>query len=399
MTKTRIACAVVGVLSLVAAALMAWWITPSYVARIPDGKNISRTYEGTFQSLLDPTALASGNLLGAIKRNVPVSVVQDVKAEQTSGNTALMSDSRTTEAAGTKVEQTKWEYAVDRQSLEATSNHPSSWNVIPAKGLTVSFPFGAQKKNYEGWTPETQTTVPLTYLRSETKQGITTYVYEAKVPPTKIVDPQILASLPKQLPTSLIQLLGSAGAVPPAQAALLAQILPQLGAQATMAYTLQDDSTFWVDPSTGLVIDVHRNQERIANLVLPNGSTAPLIPAVAVTYQDTAASSQAAADDARHGRTVIRWLGVYLPIILLILGVVLLALAALLPGRRRERGPVGPEAGAGPGSGSGSGSGPGPGSGPEAGPGPAPGSGPGAGPGSGPGPWPETGPGPEATHP
>jgi len=182
MTKTRIACAVVGVLSLVAAALMAWWITPSYVARIPDGKNISRTYEGTFQSLLDPTALASGNLLGAIKRNVPVSVVQDVKAEQTSGNTALMSDSRTTEAAGTKVEQTKWEYAVDRQSLEATSNHPSSWNVIPAKGLTVSFPFGAQKKNYEGWTPETQTTVPLTYLRSETKQGITTYVYEAKVP-------------------------------------------------------------------------------------------------------------------------------------------------------------------------------------------------------------------------
>jgi hypothetical protein len=355
MTKTRIACAVVGVLSLVAAALMAWWITPSYVARIPDGKDISRTYEGTFQSLLDPTALASGNLLGAVKQNVPMTVVQDVRAEKTSGGKALMSDSRTTEAAGTKVEQTKWEYAVDRKSLEATSSHPGSWNVIPAKGLTVSWPFGAQKKNYEGWTPETQTTVPLTYLRSEKKQGITTYVYEAKVPPTKIVDPQILASLPKELPTPLIKLLGSAGAVPPAQAAQLEQILPQLGAQATLAYTLQDDSTFWVDPSTGLVIDVHRNQQRVAALTLPNGSTVPLIPAVAATYQDTAASSQKAADDARHGRTVIRWLGVYLPIILLALGVVLLALAGLLPGRRRQRGrgrgPVEPEAGAGPGPG------------------------------------------------
>ena len=54
MTKTRIACAVVGVLSLVAAALLAWWITPSYVARTPSGKNIERTYDGTFQSLLDP---------------------------------------------------------------------------------------------------------------------------------------------------------------------------------------------------------------------------------------------------------------------------------------------------------------------------------------------------------
>ena len=132
MTKTRIACAVVGVLSLVAAALLAWWITPSYVARVPDGKNINRNYNGTFQSLLDPKALASGNLLGAIKQGVPMTVAQDVKVETTDGNKALISDSRTTQAAGSTVEQTKWEYAVDRQSLEAVSSHPSSWNVVPA---------------------------------------------------------------------------------------------------------------------------------------------------------------------------------------------------------------------------------------------------------------------------
>jgi DUF3068 family protein len=356
MTKTRIACAVVGVLSLVAAALMAWWITPSYVARIPDGKDISRNYTGTFQSLLDPTALASGNLLGAIKQNVPLTVVQDVKAEKTDGGKALMSDSRTTEAGGTKVEQTKWEYAVDRKSLEAVSSHPSSWNVIPAKGLTVSFPFGAQKKDYVGWVPETQTTTTLKYLRSESKQGITTYVYESKVSPTKIADPQILATLPKQLPASLLKLLASAGNLPAPQVAQLDQILPQLGAQATMAYLFQDDSTFWVDPNTGLVIDVHRNQQRVAALALPNGTAIPLLPAVAATYQDTAASSQKAADDARHGHTVIRWLGVYLPIILLALGFVLLVLAGglgLLRGRRRGRGPTEPEAGPGPAAGPG----------------------------------------------
>ncbi len=346
VTKTRIACAVVGVLSLVAAALMAWWITPSYVARIPDGKNISRTYEGTFQSLLDPTALASGNLLGAIKQNVPMSVAQDVKVEKTSGGKALISDSRTTSAGGTKVEQTKWEYAVDRKSLEAVSGHPSSWNVIPAQGLTVSWPFGAKKKNYQGWTPETQTVATLTYLRSEKKQGITTYAYEAKVPPTKIVDPQILATLPKQLPSSLLKLLGTAGALPAAQAGQLAQILPELPAEVTLAYTFQDDSTFWIDPNTGLVIDVQRNQQRIAAIALPNGTTVPLIPAVAATYQTAPASAQKAADDARHGRTVIRWLGVYLPIILLALGFVLLVLAGglgLLRGRRQR--PVAPTSG------------------------------------------------------
>ena len=353
MTKTRIACAVVGVLSLVAAALLAWWITPSYVARTPSGKNIERTYDGTFQSLLDPQALAAGNLLGAVKQNVPMTVAQDVKVEKTSGNKALISDSRTTSAAGAKVEQTKWQYAVDRKSLEAVSSHPSSWtDLIPAQGLTVSWPFGAQKKNYEGWTPETQKVAPLTYLRSEKKQGITTYVYQAKVAPTKIADPQILAALPKELPVDLLKLLGTAGALPAAQAAQLAQILPELPNPVPLAYTFQDDSTFWVDPHTGLVIDVQRAQQRVAEIALPNGTTVPLIPAVAVTYQDSAASSKAAADDARHGRTVISWLGVYLPIILLALGVVLLALAGVLRGRRRPAAPVSaPAAGPGPGAG------------------------------------------------
>ena len=381
MTKTRIACAVVGVLSLIAAALMAWWITPSYVARIPSGKDLSRNYQGTFQTLLDPHALASGNLLQAIKQNVPMTVAQDVKAQSTSGNTALMSDSRTTQAAGATVEQTKWQYAVDRQSLEAVSSHPSSWIVVPAKGLTVSFPFGAQKKNYTGWVPETQTTTTLNYLRSEQKQGITTYVYEGKVGLTKMVDQQILATLPKQLPGSLLKLLASAGNLPAALAGQLTQLLPQLPAEVPMAYLFQDDSTFWVDPDTGLVIDVHRNQQRVAAIALPNGATVPLIPAVAVTYQDTAASSQAAADDARHGSTVISWLGVWLPIILLVLGVVLLALAALLGLRRPTAPAAGPGAGTGPAAG--------PGAGPAAGPGPGP------GPGTGPG----TGSGPETTHP
>src|SRR5512139_1291035 len=228
MTKTRITCAVLGVVSLVAAALLAWWITPTFVARVPDGRDTKRALEGTFQTLLDPAALAQGNLLQAVKSNVPMAINQVVDVEQTSGDNALISDSRTTTAGGTKLEQTRWQYAVDRYSLEAVGNHPSDWNVVPAQGLTVNWPLGAQKKTYQGWTPETRTTTPLSYVRSEDKQGITAYVYQAKVAPTKIVDEQILATLPKALPQSLFKLLGQAGLLPAAQAAKLAQVLPQL---------------------------------------------------------------------------------------------------------------------------------------------------------------------------
>ncbi|NUP53252.1 MAG: DUF3068 domain-containing protein [Catenulispora sp.] len=335
MTKTRITCAVLGVICLVAAALMAWLVTPKWVARVPSDHTVDRTYEGTFKSLLDPGVLAQGNLQQAIKSNVPLTVVQHVQVDKTSGNKALISDTRTTSAAGAKVEQTKWDYAIDRRSLEAISNHPSDWVVIPAQGLTVSWPFGAEKKNYQGWTPETRTTTPLTYLREEKKQGITTYVYEAKAPSAKIVDDQILAVLPKTLPLALLRQLGQGGALPAGEAAQLAQILPQLPESVPLAYTFQDDSTFWVDPSTGLVIDVHRTQQRVAGIALPTGTAVPLLPVAVAAYQDTAASSQKAADEARHGRTVIRWLGVYLPIILLAVGVVLVLLALLLRGRRR----------------------------------------------------------------
>ena len=233
--------------------------------------------------------------------------------------------------------------------------------MIPAKGLTVSWPFGAQKKNYEGWTPETQTTAPLTYLRSEKKQGITTNVYEAKVAPTKIVDPQILAALPKQLPAASSSCSPPPATSPRPRPHSWRRSSPAPG-RGPMAYTFQDDSTFWVDPDTGLVIDVQRNQQRIAAIALPTGTPVPLIPAVAATYETTPASPKQAADDASNGSNVIRWLGVYIPIILLVLGVVLLALTAFLFWRGRRRGPTVPPA-------------------PTAGPGPA------------------AGPGPEATHP
>jgi hypothetical protein len=144
-----------------------------------------------------------------------------------------------------------------------------------------------------------------------------------------------------------------------------------------LAYTFQDDSTFWVDPHTGLVIDAHRDQKRVAAIALPTGSVVPLIPAVAATYQTTAASSQNAADDARNGSTAISWVGVWVPIILLVLGVVLLAVAAFLWMRRRPAtpagtaGPTGPRSPTGPAGSTGGPAGP---AGP-AGPGPNPGAG------------------------
>ncbi len=140
MSKLKIVLASLGGLCLLAAALLAWLITPNYVARVPDDRTLNRSYEGTFQALFDPRVLAQGNLAAAIKINLPLAIAQVVKVQKTSGDTALLSDTRTTTAAGQPVEHTVWNYAVDRYSLEAVSNHPSDWQVVPAQGLVVGWP-------------------------------------------------------------------------------------------------------------------------------------------------------------------------------------------------------------------------------------------------------------------
>jgi hypothetical protein len=346
MSKTRIAGAVLGVLLIVASALLAFLITPKWIARLPGGTTKDRAYEGTFQSLLDPQALAQGHLAEALKIGVPLSIAQVVKVEKTSGNTALVSDTRTTSAGGAAVEHTSWQYALDRRSMEAVSSRPSGWTVVDASGLTVGWPFGADKKTYQGWTPEIGKTAPVTYLRQESKQGLSTYVFQATVPATKITDSQILATLPKALPKSLLATLGQSGAVPAAVAQELGQALPQLADPVPLAYTFEDNSQFWIEPTTGVVVDVQRSQKRVAGLALPNGTAVPLLPVAVANYHETAASVKNAAEDASDGRGSIRLFHLILPIIGAVVGVVLLLLSLFLRGRRpgasQQAGPARP---------------------------------------------------------
>ncbi len=50
MRKAAITCGVIGIVLLVAAGLLAWWITPTYIARVPSNYNKTRTYTGTIRS-------------------------------------------------------------------------------------------------------------------------------------------------------------------------------------------------------------------------------------------------------------------------------------------------------------------------------------------------------------
>lgn len=328
---------VVGLALIASAFVLAYVITPDYLKRLPDDTDTTRSYDGTFKTLVDAQEVAKGNIAAAIKANVPLSVQRTVKVEKTSGNTALVSDSRTTKAAGAQVEKTDWKYAVNRKTLEAASSHPSDWTVVDAQGLTVSWPLGAQKKTYVGWRPETETTTPLTYTRSESKSGVGTYVYDAHLPPTRITDKQVLASLPPAVPKATLALVGQLGTLTPQAKLQLTALLQKLSDPVPLAYTLESTDTFWIHPETGIVVDTRRSQQRVAGVVDPgSGAFLPLLPVSDVSYQATAKSVSAAADDAKDAHDAITFVGTILPIIVGIVGAILVA-AALLIRRRRPR--------------------------------------------------------------
>ena len=337
MRKAAVISGVVGLVLMVAGGLLAWWITPSYIAQLPSSYNKTRTYDGTVRSLFDPAALASGNLAGAIKTGLPATVTENVKVQQTSGGTALVQDTRTVKAAGNSIGSVISHYALNRKTLMATSSHPSNWSVTPASGLTVSWPLGAKKQTYTGWVPYTETTTPLKYIREVKQGGINTYEYQAVVPPTPIRNPQVLAALPKALPTSLLPAISAAGLVSPAELAGLSRAFP--GATSVpLGYTYQATDTYFVAPATGLVINVANNETQMGGIRLPTGAITPLIPVLAYSYHASPASLSAAVTDANNGSSAITTWGVAVPIAAACVGFLLIVLAAILWMRRRSRG-------------------------------------------------------------
>jgi hypothetical protein len=329
MRKAAISSGALGLILFIVAGLLAWWITPSYIARMPGDYNKTRTYDATVRTLFNPAALAAGNLAGAIKTGLPGTVTENVKVQQTSGNTALVQDTRNITVAGTLAGQTVTPYALDRQTLEATSSHPSNWSVIPATGLTVSWPLGAKQQNYTGWVYQTYTTTTLKYAGQAQQGGINTYVYKATVPPTPIKNPQLLASLPKSLPVSLLRPMSAAGLISAANLAGVSKLFPG-AATIPLSYTYQSNNTYYVAPATGLVVNLSNNETEMAGIALPGGKIIPVIPVLSYTYHASPASLSAAVNDANSGSSAITTWGVTVPITAAAVGFVLIVLAAFL---------------------------------------------------------------------
>jgi hypothetical protein len=187
---------------------------------------------------------------------------------------------------------------VDKQNT--SSCQPGN---ISYTGQLYLFPFGTQKQTYQYFDGTLHKSLPMTYQGQEKVAGLQTYRFQQTVPQQNLdVDPQTMAGL-------------------------LGFLAPK-AKSGTMTY--EASRTLWVEPTTGAIVAYTDREHR--QLVPDGGQPIDILNA---TFQYDKATGDTIVDQARTGHTQLLAFGRYLPIGLLVAGLVAIV-AGVMVTRRAE---------------------------------------------------------------
>jgi hypothetical protein len=325
-----------GLVLIVAALVVKFVILPGQ-AQWPDDVDSTRTYDGTLQVMLNPQALATMDLANLFVRDLPITNSRHVTTEEVKGSKAIVREvAKMIGPGGQELQGSDTWYAIDRKTMEAISKadvagFKDSDKVRDRKGLVIGFPIGTAKKEYEGWSSDLQTTLKVNYVREEERGGINTYVFESSSPPREIVDPEMLANFPAALPKDLLVGLAQTLDLPDVMREQFGNILPNLPDPVPLKYTYEYETTYWVEPTTGVLVDYDKHEARKVALQI-EGLPGPL-PVTSVfeqSYQTSASSVEDAVEDAKDAKSQLDTFGTTIPLALGVLGLVLAVVGVFL---------------------------------------------------------------------
>ncbi|MBN2114406.1 MAG: DUF3068 domain-containing protein [Acidimicrobiia bacterium] len=307
-----------GLLFVAAGLVMKFAVVPM-LAVWPDDVDSTRIYEGTLVTMLNPAALETMDVANLFLSNVPVVVDRHVTTEQVDGNKALVREVATMFGPGGEAIQGSedW-YTIDRRTTEHIANFTDNTMVKEARrGLVIGFPIGTEKRDYDGWTDDYQDLVKVEYQGVEEHEGMTAYRFTSQNGPRPIVDPSLLAMFPESLPRDVVAGLAPELGLSAEMMQQFAQILPTLPDPVPFTYLYRYETEYWVEPTTGVLIDYAKDEARILALeVDPAVISLGMVPVGEVFSLNYTASDQSIADakdDAEDGKKLINLFGVIIP--------------------------------------------------------------------------------------
>jgi hypothetical protein len=349
---------------LIAVALVIKFVILPGQAQFPGDVDSTRTYDGTLNVMLNPQALASGDLANLFLRDVPITNARHVTTEEVKGGKAIvLEEARMLGPGGQEIIGSDTWYAIDRKTMKAVPDFSGNPKVTDREGLVIGFPIGTEKKAYEGWSGDYQATVTVNYVREEKHEasGLNTYVFEASSGPREIKDPELLQTFPPGLPKALFMQLAQSLElpVPEEYKQPLGMVLANLPDPVPFKYTYEYETTYWIEPTTGVLIDYKKHEARKAALAkdvlaqaaqgvqLPEEAKTklaqflqllpdpvPLTPVFEQSYYTSDQSIQDSAKDAKDAKSQLDLFGTTLPLALGAAGLVLAVVGLILLLRR-----------------------------------------------------------------
>ena len=293
---------ITGGTALIILALVLRFVVVPAIKVLPSDLNVVRTYEGTLVTMLDPATFD-------FYRDVPIRIERIVHTEKVEGDRALvveLADLRR-EDDGTLLQSRETRYALDRRTLLPIDGFGADWH---RAGLTINFPIGTKKRDYEGWNEDAQQTATARFVGEEPRGGLDTYVFRTQTGPDPIRDPFLLALLPTEIDKATLTALLDQISLTELQRTLADETLPRLPDPVPLNYVYISDLTLWVEPTTGMAIDLVKHEERLVAL-------GPL-PVAAIFEMDWRHTPETVAEIAAETKPLIaqvRWFEKILPLL------------------------------------------------------------------------------------
>jgi Porin PorA len=322
--RSSIILAGIGVVLIVLGVLVRLVVVP-VATKLPGSTNLGVTYSGR-ATLLNSSALRSGDTKNVIATNVPVTVDRQLKVTSIQGDTAIVSDDLTIHA-GSQTLPSDHTYALNRTTLEGVTP-PAGVSVEPSVGaLSSMFPIGpAANGSYRYYDSTTRNIVPISYTGHATRDGRSVNGYQI-TSAGAVKDPGLLKMLPPSLPKKLIA--GLAPLLPAAERAKFTPaVLAALPNPIPLSYTGTTSIVAAVDSQTGIPITETISEQVVVN-VTAGAQTLSLIPVLALDFHLTPASTTYLANKAKTTGELLTLMKVIVPVALVVIGVVLLVIAIL----------------------------------------------------------------------
>lgn len=323
-SKAGITLLIIGLIILIMAPIFKWGIAPALI-KVPDTLNTTSVYDGTLTLNVDPTSLTVLPPEMAVK--VPLRIERldkSVPAKSTGSIAVVRETTKAVGPGGKNFIDTVADFALDRKTSE---NVPSSKASIKNRtGWYPILPIGAQKKTYPLWSDEVAKAGDAKFEKVVSLSGFKTgstdcYLYHAGGKPDPMVEPPL--GLPKELQGSIVKsILGSAAS---GLALNDTQNYP-------ITYLMQTEADVTGEPRTGAIVDV---TQTTTYFVDASALGQPNIKLATVYYKQTPENVKQVLDDAAKSWGLLDMVGMWIPLALLIVGLVIAVIGLILVLRKR----------------------------------------------------------------